>query len=197
MKILFYSIKGGQGKTTHAVAYAKHAKAKLYTNDHGNNTLEVYAELLGPEQMTVIYPGETIKVNELKNAVFDFGGWVDDRVLEIAKLADVCIVPICYQSAADLLPGINTITTLSKYTSKIAVLINNTDNDFIEDLKTELKKQFPDFPIFVINKSRYISRLADEGKTVFDLFELGGIHKHTLKNLLPQIESFYSYLDNR
>lgn len=197
MKVLFYSIKGGQGKTTHAVGYAKHTGAKLYTNDHGNNTLEIYSDLLEPGQMTVIHPGESINVKEAKNAVFDFGGWVDDRVLETAQLVDVCVVPICYQSAADLLPGINTITAIAKHTSNIVILINNTDNDFIEDLKAELQKQFPSFPVFVVNKSRYITRLADEGKTVFDLFELGGVHKHTLRTLLPQIKEFYSYLDNR
>ncbi len=36
---------------------------------------------------------------------------------------------------------------------------------------------FPNYRIFTINPSRYIARLADEGKTIFDLFEMGGLHR--------------------
>ena len=41
MNLLFYSAIGRQGKTTHAIGYAQHAKAKLYTNDIQNATKEL------------------------------------------------------------------------------------------------------------------------------------------------------------
>ena len=91
---------------------------------------------------------------------------------EAAKLADVCVVPICYQSTADLMPAVKTILTLEKLNDNIVVLINNTPQPEAEQLKVELSKRFAQHNIFIINRSRYIARLADEGKTLFDLFSL-------------------------
>ncbi len=43
--VLFYSRKGGQGKTTHAISYAHWCKRNYYTNDYGNATIETYQDL--------------------------------------------------------------------------------------------------------------------------------------------------------
>ncbi|MBU2531690.1 MAG: hypothetical protein KKB37_03030 [Alphaproteobacteria bacterium] len=42
--------------------------------------------------------------------MIDFGGFVESRVIEAAKLADVTVVPLSYQSTADLMPAVKTIT---------------------------------------------------------------------------------------
>ena len=47
MITFFYSIKGGQGKTTHAVGYAKHRGAVLVTNDIDTGTADIYEAALG------------------------------------------------------------------------------------------------------------------------------------------------------
>jgi len=41
MNTLFYSRKGGQGKTTHAVAYARHTGAHFLTFDYDNGTRDL------------------------------------------------------------------------------------------------------------------------------------------------------------
>ena len=46
MTVFFYSIKWGQGKTTHAVGYAKHAGTVLVTNALDNGTAEIYEAAL-------------------------------------------------------------------------------------------------------------------------------------------------------
>lgn len=60
MKVLFYSIKGGQGKTTHAVGYAKHlasyGESILVTNDFDNSTGEIYADVLGEDNLVILKP---------------------------------------------------------------------------------------------------------------------------------------------
>ena len=50
--------------------------------------------------------------------------------------------------------------------------------------------------MLVVNHSRYIARLADDGLTVFDLAEIGGIERYQLRTLLPQIETLYALLDS-
>ena len=111
-------------------------------------------------------------MQEDEHIVFDFGGWVESRVLQAAKMADVCVVPIYYQSTADLMPAVKTILTLEKHNDNIVILINNTAPAEAEQVQSVLSERFPDYRIFIINPSRYIARLADEGKTAFDLFEM-------------------------
>ena len=40
--------------------------------------------------------------------VIDFGGFIESRVIEAAKMADVTVVPLSYQSTADLMPAVKT-----------------------------------------------------------------------------------------
>lgn len=127
--------------------------------------------------------------------VIDFGGFVESRVIEAAQMADVTIVPLSYQSTADLMPAVKTITAIQPYCENVAILINNTDTSHISDLQGVLAVRFPKMPVFVVNHSRYISRLADDGLTVFDLAELGGLEAYQLRQTLPQIKRLYSFID--
>jgi hypothetical protein len=73
MSILFYNMKGGQGKTTHAVGYASYAGVPLVTNDFENGTAEIYRALLPAEQIAILKPGQKLEGFADKNVVFDFG----------------------------------------------------------------------------------------------------------------------------
>ena len=194
--VLFYSRKGGQGKTTHAVGYAHYSKSSLVTNDFGNSTVSIYKDLFSEEGQTIteLKPDQQdVDVSEDRGNVFDFGGFMDSRVIAVAKFVDYCVVPIYYQSKADLSPSVQTIVELEKYNKNIVIVINNTDKKDAELLEESVQERFS-YPIFTIPKSRFINRLPDEGKSVFQLSEEGGLNKHMLRNLLPRIEEFYSYL---
>ena len=136
---------------------------------------------------------QDVDVSEDRGNVFDFGGFMDSRVIAVAKFVDYCVVPIYYQSKADLSPSVQTIVELEKYNKNIVIVINNTEKKDAELLEESLQERFS-YPIFTIPKSRFINRLPDEGKSVFQLSEEGGLNKHMLRNLLPRIEEFYSYL---
>ena len=73
------------------------------------------------------------------------------------------------------------------------ILINNTDKSYVSDIENALSKKFQ-HKIFIINKSKYIHRLSDENKTLFDLFNQGGLEKYQLKTLITQIKDFYQHL---
>lgn len=60
MSVFFYSIKGGQGKTTHAVGYARYAEALLVTNDFENGTAEIYQAALPTGTIEILKPGQTL-----------------------------------------------------------------------------------------------------------------------------------------
>jgi hypothetical protein len=198
MNVLFYSRKGGQGKTTHAIGFAHYKKADFCTNDFGNSTIEIFASLFKNknQEFKELAPDEEIEIDDEKNNVFDFGGFLDSRIINVAKFVDCCVVPLFYQSTADLTPAIQTIIELEKYNKNIVILINNTDKEYVDQIKTALSKKFK-HKIFVINKSKYINRLADENKTVFDLSNQGGLEKYMLKNLISQIQTLYSHLEKQ
>jgi hypothetical protein len=127
--------------------------------------------------------------------VIDFGGFIESRVIEAAKLADVTVVPLSYQSTADLMPAVKTVSAIEPYCDNVILLINNTKPEHVADLKDLLAKRFPKYPVLVISHSRYISRLADDGLSVFDLADLGGLERYQLRNILPQVEVLYALLD--
>ena len=200
MKVLVYSVKGGQGKTTVAIGYTKYKNAMYLTNDYESGTLDIYGDMFEKNQLQIIKSETKLdftKLKSIKNLVFDFGGWVDEKIITIAKNVDAIVIPIFYQSIADLMPCIKTINSLLKYNKNILVLINNTDTNDVKGLKNQLEKSFPNNKILVVNKSKYINRLANEGKTIFDLSQEGGITGFQLKRtgLDSQIEALYTYLD--
>jgi hypothetical protein len=116
-------------------------------------------------------------------------------VIEAAQMANVCVVPLSYQSTADLMPAVKTVTALQPHCARIVILINNTSPEHVADLEHILRQRFPKVAVFVVNHSRYVSRIADDGLTVFELAELGGLERHQLRHILPQIETLYGYLD--
>ena len=198
MNVLFYNRKGAQGKTTHAIAFAHYKKADFFTNDFGNSTIEIYAPLFKSknQEFKELAPDEEIEVDDEKNNVFDFGGFLDNRIINVAKFVDCCVVPFFYQSKADLVPTIQTVIELEKYNKNIIILINNTEKDYIDQIKSDFSKKFK-HKIFVINRSKYIHQLADENKTIFDLSNQGGLKKYMLKELIDQIKAFYSHIEKQ
>lgn len=69
-------------------------------------------------------PGQSVKdwADHFKGQplVIDFGGFVESRVIEAAKLADVTVVPLSYQSTADLMPAVKTITAALRHQEWVA-----------------------------------------------------------------------------
>ena len=195
MNVLFYSVKWGQGKTTHAVWYTKYADLQLCTNDSQNATVDIYGSLFPEKPIIVLKPGEGINDIPDNWIVYDFWGFLDKRVVEVAQKVNLCVVPVYYQSIADITPAIKTIDALKEYNPNIIILINNSDPKETRYLETLFDELTPNIPKFIINKSKYISKLPNEWKTISELFDENGLNKYMLRNLLPQIKKMYSYID--
>ena len=170
MNILFYSAIGRQGKTTNAIGYAKHTKSKYYTNDLQNATKELYGDMFKKGDFVEIGIGEEISIDDEDNIVFDFGGYIDSRLIDVIKYVDVCVVPIAYQSKSEYIPAVKTINALLEHNKNVVILINNTATKLIDEVKEALSYTFPKLPIFTISSSRYISRLANHQKKPFLIY---------------------------
>jgi MinD-like ATPase involved in chromosome partitioning or flagellar assembly len=198
MTVFFYSIKGGQGKTTHAVAYAKHAWAVLVTNDLDNGTADIFEAALPGDRIVMLEPGQSVAsvVAPLhgRPVVIDFGWFIESRVTEAAALADAVVVPVFYQSNADLMAVVKTLNAVMPCCPNVAVLINNTDPVEVADLADVLSARFG-CPVFVVNRSRYMARLADDGLSVTDLADLGSLEAFHLRHIVPQMARLHAWID--
>ena len=171
----------------------------LVTNDLDNGTADIYEAALPPGRIVTLQPGKSLaSIRERfkgKPLVIDFGGFVESRVIEAASMADITVVPLSYQSSADLTPAVKTVAAIQPHCADIDILINNTAPEHVKDLQYILAVRFPKMPVLVINHSRYISRIADDGLTVFDIADLGGLERFQLRHILPQVETLYHLLD--
>ena len=147
------------------------------------------------EQLKVIRNEDSLTLPAELDAVFDFGGWIDERTESIAEQFDVVVVPVCYQSKAELYPCVRMINTLNGLNSNVAVLINNTDTKEAPEVERVLRRNFPGNRIFIVNRSKFICRLADEGKTIGEIARENPLYKYNLKNLTAQLDEFHKYLD--
>lgn len=196
MNTLFYSRKGGQGKTTHAVAFARHQGAHFLTFDYDNGTRGLYEGMLPAGRFHEITPTSKLVAYEGEDHVFDFGGYLDDRIIRAARVCDQCVVPIAFQSPAEIKPFIDTVAELSKHNKHIIILINNTEREYLKDLQAAIRKNFS-YPIFIIPRSKFISKLSVYQKTPLELLEGEGVpflQRHHLKSLAPAFAEFYAYL---
>ena len=125
----------------------------LVTNDLDNGTADIYEAALPAGRIATLEPGQSLKDLAAhfrgEPLVIDFGGFVESR--EAAEMADATIVPLSYQSTADLMPAVKTVTALQPHCANIAILINNTAPEHINDLVGILAVRFPKMPVLIVN----------------------------------------------
>lgn len=188
---------GRQGKTTLAYTLYKHAEKsfKFVTNDLSNASIDLEKHV--EEGQLLHFPdGEEIKIDAENNHIFDFGGKPDDRLLSVAAFVDVILIPLAYQSISELKLTVENINAFVEHNKNIVLLINNTDAADSKMVITALSAVYPDIPILEISHSKFIRRLANEDKTVFEVAEQKkGDAKQLNKKIIPQFNSLFEHLN--
>jgi len=194
--VTYYNAKGGQGKTTLAVLYALFSNSHYYTNDYKSGTEDLFKDVLTSERFHIITPQDK-NVDIADKAVIDLGGFIDGKVPAILKASDLCVIPIFYQSKADLIAFFNVSTAITKWNQNLLFIINNSPQREADELLGIFRTGFEGrFPIRVVKHSTYMGYLANTGKTPFDLVETGvaakalGVIQEQLKELFKFIENY-------
>jgi hypothetical protein len=192
--ITFYSTKGGQGKTTLALNYAIFSESVYYTNDYLSGTELLFKKLLQPNKFRVI-DAETKEINcqEGEKIVFDFGGFIDYRIPPILKESDLCVIPFMYQSQSDVQSFYISLRETSKITNKILIVVNNTEKSFVRDLINGLENTIP-YKVKLVNRSSYMTYLANEGITPFQIKDVHGVPEKHLSVLKNQLFDLFNYI---
>lgn len=198
-KVLFYNAKGGQGKTTLAAHFALYSDSHFYTNEYKIGTEDLYKDVLTqngrkPERFNII-AGQDERLVVEDRAVFDFGGSLDGKIPAVARACDLCVIPIHYQSKAELRSLFIMLSALAEYNRHILIVINNTETAFIPSLEAGLIKETP-YPVKVIRHSAFMTYLANEGLTPFQLNEqIKGAPRKALVTIQNQLRELFKFIE--
>jgi MinD superfamily P-loop ATPase len=147
MRILFFSLKGGTGKSTMALNTALTTGCGLITNDRYSPVEKVLpadrAYKLEPNQELPVIPKGV-------DLVYDFGGYVDGRVVKAMEDADAVIVPTP-NAYAEIQVALETIKETREHNKRIIVVVNKAgrgDQEIVEGIiRSKFKEPYPVLPL--------------------------------------------------
>lgn len=192
MKITVFSLKGGVGKTSISVNLALTLGFGVITND-------IYTPLervISKESLLKLQQNQTIPdLPDNYNIIFDFGGYVDSRIIKALQISDHVIIPTT-SSYLDLQLAINTIEEVKKYNNKIIAIANLITND--DDLllvKDTFKKMEYKYPILPIKKTASIKNIFSNKESLSSLVSKGGLLKYHYQSAKSQFDKLIYLLN--
>jgi cellulose biosynthesis protein BcsQ len=193
-KFTMYSLKGGQGKTSLAVAIAKELDLAIITND-------IYSpiETMFPKEMVLkLQPNENLpsaKDLDGGDIIFDFGGYLDPRVIPALEMSDYVLIPVIDFDKLNAQGFLSTIAEVKNHNKNIIIILNKTSETDAKEIKKELKAYNYSYPIFEIKSSKVFKNLVDDGKSISQYVGEGGLRAYSYKPVNDQLSKLIQYLN--
>ena len=151
-----YNVKGGTGKTTLSYSICLDLGYYYSTNDTINSSVVL-------NNYDLVLDTITNKDIEEKNIVFDAGGFIDKKILNILNISNKIIIPL-ETDLTSLSTFEQIIEELLEVNSNIYVVINKVDNkNDLKDTITYLKsKGIDNSNILQIRKTRVFKRVLSD-----------------------------------
>jgi len=185
MRIAVITTDGGAGKTAISFAIAKELDYYLISND------DSVIELVYPD-MAQITKEPTI----LNDTVYDFGGFVDNGVLEIIKHCDIVIVP-CINDINSKMKAINIIKELSKYNNRFLVVATRLESpqDFNE-IREAIKDEFNNVEVLPLRKTKILKNGLEYGMSPLELIAKSKQISYAGRNFIPEYKNVLKHVLN-
>ena len=192
MKITIYTIKGGTGKTSIALNLA------LTLDGFGivtNEPLSPIDQVLGRDRILKLEKNQPIPDFEPDmNLIFDFGGYLDGRVVEALSQSDLLIVPTINEQL-DVQAAIDTLgMTEAYYCKSVMVVVNRSEKSDIDDCILAITKyrDRPNLQFVEIKKTRAMPNLMHGKKSIAAMVSEGGLKAYHYR---PVAEQFRAIID--
>ena len=185
MKISIITTDGGAGKTAIAFAIAKDFNYFLLSND------DSVIESAYPEMAKIMS-----KPKIIDNTVYDFGGFVNDGIIDIIKHSDIVIVP-CINDLNSKMKAIKTINELSKYNNNFLVVATRLEakNDF-KEIDEAIKKKFNDISILPLKKSKIFKNALEYGLSPLELIVENKRLAYNYRNIISEYKVVLKHIIN-
>jgi len=185
MKISIITTDGGAGKTAIAFAIAKDFNYFLLSND------DSIIESAYPEMAKIMS-----KPKIIDNTVYDFGGFVNDGIIDIIKHSDIVIVP-CINDLNSKMKAIKTINELSKYNNNFLVVATRLEakNDF-KEIDEAIKKKFNDISILPLKKSKIFKNALEYGLSPLELIVENKRLAYNYRNIISEYKVILKHIIN-
>ena len=187
-KFLIWTKKGGCGKTNIAAELILRLQYPAVTNEP-----ETMLSHIMPSNALLILEKNQDVPNINHDVIFDFGGYIDFRIIEVLKQVKYVIVPTLPETS-EIQGCISTIQSLKQYTNNIIVIANKTDhkNDF-EMIKSAIRIT-GDYHVFEIKKSRALPNIYIEKKSIAEMVETSRISAFHYGKVNQQFEDIVGFI---
>jgi len=184
--------KGGVGKTMLATQIALYFDLKIIE-------LDPYGILKSLMQDRILKFGLRDKIDEnLDNVVFDFGGFDDLRLSQVAKQSNLVIIPFnpTLISLGGTLKSYYKVRDLNENILFIAngYLKEQDVKDAVEFLEENIKEHID---YFSIPYTRAVQTAENEIVSIIDLPKQGGLKKHTYSRIARIFENLMEVIKNK
>ncbi|MDR1037267.1 MAG: hypothetical protein LBT40_12095 [Deltaproteobacteria bacterium] len=194
----FFTIKGGQGKTTLAALYALRSGGRFYTGKRDNFTGTLFGGLFQEGEFVTFDEAATSVLIEGDGPhVLDLDRGNDGRVRAFIRQSSVIVVPVVANRTADLTTFQGTLKLLDGIGGgfRQVFVANNMDSrsgpGFREALEESVEGRGP---VFLVNRSDYFERFAETGQPVWEMKAFGaGIRP--LRKLQGQLDDLFAAVD--
>jgi MinD-like ATPase involved in chromosome partitioning or flagellar assembly len=187
-KYTIWTKKGGCGKTNIAGELALRLEYPAITNEMES----MLSVLLPKERLKILEANEKVP-NIDCGMIFDFGGYIDNRIIDAIKQSHYVIVPTLPE-ISDIQSCISTIQAIKKYNQNIVVIANKTETK--DDLETVINaiKQIGEYPVFEIKKSRALPSIYIEKKSIEQIVQQSPLLKYNYRKVSEQFDELLKYL---
>lgn len=158
--VLIVNSKGSVGKTPTGFNLAFDLGMKIQTND--------LSALLGCyKEFTTLTHDLTVQSNTL----YDLGGFVAPKVLEIVKNVDLVIVPV-NNDPSSLIHTKSILKQMLPISKKLIVITTKTENNDKIKIQEDLEKKYPNLEYFDLPLTKAFSHSLKYGKSIKKLVEI-------------------------
>ena len=185
-RITIWSPKGGQGKTSLALAIALEFSWLVATND----THSPIDEVLPEGEAVRLLPGEAFpEIEAGDKLIYDLGGNSEERVINAAKLSDAVIMPVIYNSPFEMQVFLEGVAEMMQINPSIILVVNGCEKGKFKSTREIITGFFPTLPIVEMRKSRAFSRVIEDGKSIGDMCKDSGLDNYHFSPVKRQLHA--------